>query len=41
MENQYTPRDTDKPKSGRYEVIQLQILIGHTTPDNKNHCNVK
>ena len=35
MWHQDTPREPDKPHSGRYAVIPLQFLPGHTTPDNE------
>ena len=34
--HQDNQRDLDKPHSGRYAVITLQGLLGHTTPYNEN-----
>ena len=41
MAHQDTPRDPDKPHSGRYAAITPEILLVHTTPDNENHYNDK
>ena len=40
MEHQDTPKELDKPHSDRYTAISLKILLGHTTPDNENHCTI-
>ena len=34
--DKYTSREPDKLKSGIQAVIQIQIFLGHNTPDNEN-----